>query len=52
MRIQETNKILKESAIARHSAPQQQNEEEGMITKAWRMVSHLPQSITGLFRKH
>ena len=51
MRIQETNKILKESAIARHStAPQQQD--DGMMTRAWRMVSHLPQTITGLFRRH
>ncbi len=50
MRIQETNRILKESAIARHSAAAQP--EEGMMTKAWRMVSQLPQTITGLFRKH
>jgi hypothetical protein len=51
MRIQETNRILKESAYTRHSAaPQQQD--EGMMTKAWRMVSHLPQTITGMFRRH
>jgi hypothetical protein len=50
MRIQETNRILKESAYARQS-PQQQHE-EGMMSRAWRMVSHLPQTITGLFRKH
>ena len=49
MRIQETNRILKESAVARHSTQQQH---EGMMTKAWRMVSHLPETITGLFRKH
>ena len=49
MRIQETNRILKESAISRHSTPQQHD--EGMMTKAWRMVSHLPETITGLFRK-
>lgn len=51
MRIQETNKILKESAIARHSTHQQQ-QDEGMMSKAWRIVSHLPQTITGLFRRH
>jgi hypothetical protein len=50
MRIQETNKILKESGYARHSTQQQQD--EGMVTRAWRMVSHLPEMITGLFRKH
>ena len=49
MRIQETNKILKESAYARHSVHQP---EDGFMTKAWRMMSHLPQTITGLFRKH
>lgn len=49
MRIQETNRILKESAIARHSAQPQQD--EGMMSKAWRMVSHLPQTITGFFRR-
>ncbi len=49
MRIQETNRILKESAQARHST---QQPEERLITKAWRMVSHLPQTITGLFSKH
>jgi hypothetical protein len=50
MRIQETNRILKESANARHGAHPQH--EEGIVTKAWRMVSHLPEMITGLFRKH
>src|SRR5690349_9574441 len=43
MRIQETNRILKESAIARHST-HQQHQDEGMMSKAWRMVSHLPQT--------
>jgi hypothetical protein len=49
MRIQETNRILKESAYARQS---HQQHDEGMMSKAWRMVSHLPQTITGLFRRH
>jgi hypothetical protein len=52
MRIQETNRILKESAIARHSVAPQQQQDEGMMTKAWRMVSHLPETITGMFRRH
>jgi hypothetical protein len=50
MRIQETNRILKESSYARHTT--QQQHDEGMVTRAWRMVSHLPEMITGLFRKH
>jgi hypothetical protein len=49
MRIEETNRILKESSYTRH--PVQQHE-EGVMTRAWRMVSHLPEMITGLFRKH
>lgn len=49
MRIQETNGILKESRYARNAAAQQ-HEETGLMTRAWRMVSSLPQKITGLFR--
>ncbi|HEV7242855.1 MAG TPA: hypothetical protein VGQ36_26755 [Thermoanaerobaculia bacterium] len=47
MRIQETDRILKESRIARHAANQQQ-EEEGLMSRAWRAVSA---KLTGLFRK-
>jgi hypothetical protein len=50
MRIQETNRILKEAAIGRQSASPEQD--EGMMHRAWRIVSHLPQTITGLFRRH
>lgn len=39
MRIQETNRILKESANSRH--PVQQQKDDGMIARAWRFVSHL-----------
>jgi hypothetical protein len=50
MRIQETNRILKETTYARQT-PQQQHD-EGMVSRAWKLVSHLPEMITGLFRKH
>lgn len=50
MRIQETNEILKESRYARNAATHQQ-EEPGMFTKAWRMVSSLPQRLTSMFHK-
>lgn len=50
MRIQDTNRILKESAYSRQ--PVQQQEEEGFMTKAWRMMSHLPDRITEMFRRH
>jgi hypothetical protein len=49
MRIQETNKIMKESAYNRQPA---HDHEEGMIAKTWKMMSHLPTRITGMFRKH
>ena len=39
MRIQETNGILKESRYARQQA--NQHHQEGMLTKAWKMISSL-----------
>jgi hypothetical protein len=50
MRIQETDRILKESRYARHSTAQ--HEEEGMMSRAWKAVASLPAKLTGLFRKH
>jgi hypothetical protein len=50
MRIQETNEILKESRHARHAATQIQDE-GGMMTKAWRMLSSLPHKLTSMFHK-
>lgn len=49
MRIQETNGILKESRLARNAAHQQ--DEGGLMSRAWRMVSTLPQKITSLFHR-
>lgn len=40
MRIQETDKILKESRYARHGAALQQ-EEPGMMSRAWSFVQRL-----------
>jgi hypothetical protein len=48
MRIQETDRILKDSRINRNDAARQV-EESGTMSRAWRMVS---EKITGLFRKH
>jgi hypothetical protein len=39
MRIQETDRILKESRNARHSTEQPQ--EQGVLSRAWRMISRL-----------
>ncbi|HYH07302.1 MAG TPA: hypothetical protein VEK11_09625 [Thermoanaerobaculia bacterium] len=51
MRIQETNQVLKESRYARNAAASHQHEDSGMMTRAWRMVSSLPEKLTGMFRK-
>jgi hypothetical protein len=51
MRIQETNGILKESRYARNAAAHQQQEESGFMSRAWRMVSSLPQKLTGIFSR-
>lgn len=48
MRIQETDRILKEARLARNAAAQQQHEEEGVMSRAWRAVST---KLTGLFRR-
>jgi hypothetical protein len=50
MRIQETDRILKESRYARHGVARQ--DDEGVVAKAWRMVSSLPARFAGLFHKH
>lgn len=53
MRIQETDRILKESRVARHAVHQHADEgSSSMMSRAWRMVSSLPTRVTGLFRKH
>jgi hypothetical protein len=52
MRIQETDRILKESRYARNAAAAAQQHDEGMLSRAWQMVSSLPSKLTGLFHKH
>ncbi|MDQ3283191.1 MAG: hypothetical protein M3Q69_17475 [Acidobacteriota bacterium] len=52
MRIQETDRILKESRYARNAAAAQHQHDEGnMMSRAWRMFSSLPQKLTGMFHK-
>lgn len=51
MRIQETDRILKESRDARHSVAQR-HVEEGVMSRAWKAVASLPAKLTGLFKKH
>lgn len=51
MRIQETDRILKESRHSRHAAGQHE-EEEGVMSRAWKAVASLPAKLTGLFKKH
>ena len=46
MRIQETDRILKESRYARHAAHQQP--EDGIVSRAWKAVST---KLMGLFHR-
>jgi hypothetical protein len=50
MRIQETDRILKESRYARNAANHSHQENDGMATRAWKMLSDLPSRFTGLFK--
>jgi hypothetical protein len=49
MRIQDTDRILKESRYARHAASTVQD--EGVMSRTWRMVSSLPAKLTGMFKR-
>ena len=49
MRIEETTEILRESRLTRQPV-QQPN--DGMLTRAWRMVSNFPGKLTGLFHRN
>ena len=50
MRIQDTDKILKESRMARN-AVSHQHDDEGVVSKLWRNVSNLPNRVMGMFRR-
>jgi hypothetical protein len=50
MRIQETDRILKESRNARHAHAIHTHDQEGVMQKAWKIVSSLPGKITGMFK--
>ena len=49
MRIQETDRILKESRYARHANADHEHD-SGMVSRAWRMITNLPGKLTGVFR--
>jgi hypothetical protein len=51
MRIQETDRILKESRIARN-ANHTHGEQDGFVGRAWKSLSSLPQRVAGMFRHH
>ena len=48
MRIQDTDRILKEARVARHGVAQQ-HEDEGVFSRTWRAVST---KLSTLFRRH
>jgi hypothetical protein len=47
MRIQETDRILKESRHARHSAAI--HNEDGVVSRVWRTISSIPGKVSELF---
>ena len=49
MRIEETTEIMRESRFNRQPV---QHPSDGMLTRAWRMVSNLPGRLTGLFHRN
>jgi hypothetical protein len=51
MRIQETDRILKESRIARNANAHSHEQDHGFMSRAMQMVSSLPGRITGFFKK-
>lgn len=50
MRIQDTDRILKESRNARrgNAAPVEQS---GLMTRTWKMISHLPEKVMEMFHR-
>lgn len=50
MRIQETDRILKESRHARHAQAVHAHDHEGVMQRAWKIVSSLPGKLTGMFK--
>ena len=50
MRIQDTDRILKESRIARNAAAHTQQSDAG-TSRVWRMFSSLPEKLTSFFRR-
>ena len=50
MRIQETDRILKESRNARHAHAIHTHDQEGVVQRAWKIVTSLPGKLTGMFK--
>jgi hypothetical protein len=51
MRIQETDRILKEARYARNQAAHS-HDDDGMVSRIWRSVSSLPERVTSLFKRN
>jgi hypothetical protein len=52
MRIQETDRILKESRYMRNAHASSQHEDEGTMSKLWRSVASLPGRVSGIFKRN
>ena len=51
MRIQETDRILKEARYQRHAAGGHEPEPSSMLSRAWHAVSSLPAKVMGMIHR-
>ncbi len=52
MRIQETDRVLKESRYSRHANAIHEHDHDGVLARVWRSITSLPERLTGVFRQH
>lgn len=48
MRIQETDRIIKETRHSRHAQANQH--EQGIVSRAWQAVTSIPTRMAGMFK--
>lgn len=52
MRIEETGRILRESRDSRRAGHRHEQEDEGTLARAWKLIASLPERLTSRFRHH
>jgi hypothetical protein len=52
MRIQETDRILKEARVARHHyAAHEVQEQRGPLSRVWKSISNFPGRVSAMFHR-